>query len=201
MLKQWINPKYLDEDKINELRKEFDSAELYKHFFLSEEKALQLNEALSTEEFYVKDSDLFSLKQTNDLSESGNELLKSFYLLVNSKEFSEFAMKITGISVKPGAINLAGSLYQSGDYLLCHDDQIEERKIAYILYLSEDFTEEEGAEFNLFENENGRPTKSVKNYPPKFNGLMMFEVSPISFHSVGENISEKDRVAIGGWLH
>lgn len=37
------------------------------------------------------------------------------------------------------------------DYLLCHDDQLENRKIAFILYLTEsDWSNEDGGQLELF---------------------------------------------------
>ncbi len=157
--------------------------------------------ALKEEKFTYKNSDLFSLNQTADFSSVRNELLKSFYAFASSKEFALLMKEITGLDVKPGALDLAGSLYLSGDYLLCHDDQVEDRKIAYVLYLSEGFTQRDGAEFVVFNNKSGRPTTRAHAYPPEWNSLMLFEVSPLSYHMVGENTSLKKRYAIGGWLH
>ena len=109
--------------------------------------------------------------------------------------------QITGLKVGVGALDLAGSLYKSADYLLCHDDQVEDRKIAYILYLSKKFEEKDGARFILFNEKDGKPFKEDKKYIPEWNSLMIFQVSNVSFHAVEENFSDNDRFAIGGWLH
>jgi hypothetical protein len=117
------------------------------------------------------------------------------------KDFSGFMHDLTSLVVKPGALDLAGSLYKPGDYLLCHDDQVEDRKIAYILYLSKGFTDRDGASFMLFNSSKGEPSILAEKHLPLFNHLMVFEVSTISFHAVEENLSAKDRYAVGGWLH
>lgn len=36
------------------------------------------------------------------------------------------------------------------DYLLCHDDQLEARRFAYIYYLSPDWEEKDGGDLQLF---------------------------------------------------
>ena len=96
---------------------------------------------------------------------------------------------------------MAGTLYESGDYLLCHDDELEGRKIAYVFYLSENFKEGDSGNFTLFDSKMGKPFRAVKKYVPLFNRLLIFEVSRKSFHEVEENLSDKKRYAIGGWLH
>ena len=198
-----INPSVLS--NLEDMRARFVKGKPFPHIvidnFLQEKKASELLQALKQEKFEHKESDLFSLNQTADLHATKNECLKSFHLFASSSEFAEFMKKLTGISVEPGALDLAGSLYKSGDYLLCHDDQVEDRKIAYILYLSKGFGEKDGGRLVLFDNFKGKPKSEVVKNMPVWNSLMVFEVSQISFHSVEENMSSKDRYAIGGWLH
>lgn len=201
ILEDWINPSVLALSN----HRSFTSARPFPHVvlhdFLIESQAEQLLAALKKEEFFHKESDLFSLSQTADLASSDNPVICSFYSLVQSSDFAAFMQRLSGLSVKPGVLDFAGSLYESGDYLLCHDDQVEDRKIAYILYLSKGFEKKDGAEFILFNNKEGIPQDVAASYPPVWNSLLFFEVSPISFHMVGENCSSKKRYAIGGWLH
>lgn len=186
------------------LRKKFTEAKPYPHLvienFLSEKDAERLAKAIRKEDFKEKDSDLFHLWQTSDLLETKDRDLKEMHSFVVSKEFSDFMKKITGLNVKPGVLDFAGSLYKDTNYLLCHDDRVEDRKIAYIYYLSEDFKEKEGGALALFDDNKGKPGKIVKKYSPKWNSLALFAVSTKSWHSVEEVIGKKDRYAIGGWL-
>lgn len=203
ILSSWISKGTLAE--ISQYRKQFDRAAPFPHIvvpnFLDQTRANELAKALKSQTFIHKESDLFSLNQTGDFSTSKNPSLKGFYALASSKEFADFMQQLTGIKVKAGALDLAGSLYKPGNYLLCHDDQVEDRKIAYILYLSKDFTSTDGARFMLFNQKDGEPNALAESHIPLFNHLMVFQVSRISFHAVEENISKKDRYAIGGWLH
>lgn len=203
MIGSWLNAEVLKQTA--KLKSAFVGAKPFSHVviknFLQDDKAEALLRSLKNTDFEHKESDLFSLNQSADFVDASDELLNSFFLLASSKEFASLMKEITGLSVKPGALDLAGSLYESGDYLLCHDDQVEDRKIAYILYLSKDFEDRDGARFVLFDDNKGKPGKEVQKYRPEWNSLMVFEVSKKSFHAVEENLSEKDRYAIGGWLH
>ncbi len=40
--------------------------------------------------------------------------------------------------------------YKATDHLLCHDDELEGRRIAFILYLSPQWSEEDGGTLDLF---------------------------------------------------
>ena len=200
-----INKKLLGEEKIKEFRKKFFDGKPFEHLllrdFLEEKRAKKVLEALKKEKFEHKECDLFSLSQTNDLKYSKNKVLQEFYRLMVSKEFAKWIEEITGISLNREKIDMSGSLYEECDYLLCHDDQLEGRKIAFIYYLSSDFSEKEGGAFVMFDCENGQAGGIAKRYSPRLNSFLIFIVSDKSFHEVEENMSNKDRYAIGGWLH
>lgn len=167
---------------------------------LSEDDAKRLQSALQNEVFTEKDSDLFHLWQTSDLESAKQPTLQEFYSFLKSREFAEFMRRLTGIAVEPSALDVAGSLYKDTNYLLCHDDKVEDRKVAYIYYLSEDFGEDDGGALALLEDVKGKPGKVAKRYYPQWNSLMVFAVSSRSWHAVEEVIGKKSRYAIGGWL-
>ena len=73
--------------------------------------------------------------------------------------------------------------------------------IAYILYLSETFSKNDGGALVFLNSKKGHPYKKAVSYPPVKNSMMIFEVSPKSWHEIGEVTSEKKRYTIGGWLH
>jgi Rps23 Pro-64 3,4-dihydroxylase Tpa1-like proline 4-hydroxylase len=41
--------------------------------------------------------------------------------------------------------------YRAGDHLLCHDDELEGRRVAFILYLAPHWTEADGGHLDLFD--------------------------------------------------
>lgn len=199
-----ISSRFFDDETMKLMKEDFLNNKPFPHLiiedFLSEKEAKILQKALVSEEFELKDSDLFTFNQTQDLHFSNNEKIKSFVEFLESNDFSILIKEITGIKVEPGALDLFGSCYEDTHYLLCHDDQLEDRKIAYILYLSEDFEEKDGGALALLSDKKGEPDKIVKRYFPKFNSLIFFEVSKKSWHQVEEVMGKKKRYAIGGWL-
>jgi Rps23 Pro-64 3,4-dihydroxylase Tpa1-like proline 4-hydroxylase len=170
-----------------------------KNFFTNEFIA-KIADSLQREPFYVKQSDLFSFKQTADLISTKEPVLQELRAFLLSESFMKYMEQITGFKLKRNKLDLAGTMYEDTDYLLCHDDQLDKRKIAFLIYLS-DMTAKEGGFLNIFGNKKGRPTKVVKKIIPKYNKFALFEVSKISFHSVEEVKTNKQRIAIGGWYY
>ncbi|KAJ8792037.1 hypothetical protein J1605_020186 [Eschrichtius robustus] len=89
------------------------------------------------------------------------------------------------------------------DALLCHDDELEGRRIAFILYLVPPWDRSLGGTLDLYNvDEHFQPKQIVKSLIPSWNTLVFFEVSPVSFHQVSEVLSEeKSRLSISGWFH
>ncbi|XP_035754624.1 prolyl 3-hydroxylase OGFOD1 isoform X2 [Egretta garzetta] len=89
------------------------------------------------------------------------------------------------------------------DVLLCHDDELEGRRIAFILYLVPPWEKSDGGTLDLYSaDEHFRPQQIVKSLVPSWNTLVFFEVSPVSFHQVSEVLSEeKCRLSVSGWFH
>ena len=71
-----------------------------------------------------------------------------------SDKFVDFLQQATGIELSRGRLDLSSHIYRRGDYLGCHDDDIEEaeegRRIAFILYLSKDWKPEYGGALSLY---------------------------------------------------
>lgn len=166
--------------------------------FLKDHKPLF--EAIKKEQFCKKDSDLFSFSQTNNLFYSKNVIIQSAVKLFSSQTFSSLISAVSGIKLKAGALDISGSLYEKTGYLLCHDDRVEDRKIAFILYLST-LAEKDGGALALYSNKRNHPYKQIISYPPIEDSLFIFVVSKVSWHEVEEVLSNKKRYAIGGWLH
>jgi Rps23 Pro-64 3,4-dihydroxylase Tpa1-like proline 4-hydroxylase len=196
-----INSSHLTDEAKKEFSTTFLESKPFPHLvideFLSPEDAEELFDKLLKESFYGKRSDLFSLKQTENLNESKSEAMKKLCSFL-SGEFKKFMSEIT--EQKYGSnVDVHGTLYQDTDYLLPHDDQLEGRRLAYLIYLT-DVPTENGGELHLYDNKNGKPTDIVKSISPQHNRLAIFLVSETSFHQV-EEVIESDRLAIGGWLH
>jgi len=163
----------------------------------------ELQEELLQLELYEKDNDLYKFHQSEELNTIQSPqfpYLQEFRnFLVN--KLRPVICKMTGIELDE-RLALFHARYQRGDYLLCHDDELEGRRIAFILYLVQgEWKEEDGGGLQLFTTAEGHPDKIVQTLLPKNNSLVFFEVSPVSFHQVGEVLSDKTRLSLGGWFH
>ncbi len=191
--------------EISKLEKRFKAAQPFPHVvienFMAGNDSKQLLSALKSEKFSRKDTDLFSFGQTGNLFYSKNQVVKAAVKMFSSQHFSSIISAISGIKLRAGAVDVSGAIYEKADYLLCHDDRLEGRKIAFILYLSESFTQADGGALVFLSSKGNHPDKKLIAYPPLENSLVIFEVSRKSWHEVEEVLSDKKRYTIGGWLH
>lgn len=203
-LAKWITPKYLSEQWIENASAEMTDASPFPHMqlsnFLLKEQFTRLEEQLSEQEFTYKENDLFSLSQTPALTQVTEGPIKEFADMLNSDEFRTWMSKVSHVRTTPGKLDLFGAVYQDSDYLLPHDDQLEDRKIAFILYVTT-LAKDEGGALSLYTDKDGHPDEVVKRLPVHANALSFFVVSPQSWHEVEEVTADAYRVSIGGWLH
>jgi len=200
MLDTWISKKYRSPDKYTEL---FAKNTPYEHIilpnFFSSAKLKLVASALKQQPFAEKNSDLFQFSQSGDLKTTRNKVFNDFYKFLSSKEFISYVATLTSTKLSK-KIDCSCFVYQSTDYLLPHDDRLEGRKIAYVVNLSS-LKEKDGGSLDLFDSRNNQPHTIVKSYAPTFNSLILFRVTPLSFHQVAEVVADKERYTITGWFH
>lgn len=110
------------------------------------------------------------------------------------------------------------------DYLLCHDDCVQDRVVAFVYYLNYDWLKEWGGTLDVFSvDENFNAEKNVHSINPEFNTMIFFPVGRQTYHQVkgylhdfisvisssnrsiglqvAENVSNFSRISINGWFH
>jgi len=204
MLTNWISPHYLNPKTQHALKTKFKKAKPFPYLelknFFNPQKVKQIEQALKKELFEFKAADLFQFSQTKDLVSAKSKILQEFRSFLISKEFISFMETITHSKLKKNSIDMAGTLYNDTDFLLCHDDQLERRQIAYFFYLST-MKKDDGGKLQLYASKQNKPNKIQTTIAPNFNTFAFFQVSPKSFHSVEEVTSTSQRIAISGWFH
>lgn len=87
--------------------------------------------------------------------------------------------------------------------LLCHDDRLEGRRIAFILYLTPDWQPGYGGGLDLFGlDAEGGPGEILRTVVPAYNTLAFFRVSARSYHQVAEVTAPgRERWSVTGWYH
>ncbi|KAH9414187.1 Prolyl 3-hydroxylase ogfod1, partial [Dermatophagoides pteronyssinus] len=183
------------------------------HNFIENDQLIlpQILHAANTIPLQRRSNDLYSLQQSRDL--------KNYPSLKNIVEFFQIKVKsflenLTGLQLNNN-VALTFSKYEQNDYLLCHDDQLEQRKIAFILYLvDEQWSDVDGGQLELFATESTpssskdeqqydqQPSEIAARLIPKSNTLAFFEVNRSSFHQVGEILTDRSpRWSLNGWFH
>lgn len=204
IISEWLTPTYLSLPEIERLKKIFPSQKPFPYLefknFFQPEKVIEIVKALAEEQFSPQQADLFQFKQTGDLSATKNKVLQEFRTFLSSPEFTSYLSYITSTNLKAKSIDMSGTLYEDTDYLLCHDDQLEGRKVAYFLYLS-DLDKNDGGALNLFSSQDGIPIEVKVAIISRCNTFSVFLVSEKSFHEVAEVVRDVQRIAISGWFH
>lgn len=172
--------------------------------FIQEREFLQnLQEELAELTFAEKNNDLYKFYQSSeDLKVIDSPCINILRSLIYT-DLKKWMSDITGIDLLD-TVDLSCAKYQYTDTLLCHDDELEDRRIAFIYYLvPENWTEQDGGGLDLFNvDENGQPDKVFKSITPVRNNFVFFEVNAVSFHQVSEVLTEdKTRLSISGWFH
>ncbi|KAJ1530875.1 hypothetical protein ONE63_005718 [Megalurothrips usitatus] len=98
---------------------------------------------------------------------------------------------------------ITASQYKFTDRLLCHDDNLHDRSVAFIFYLCKDWREQFGGSLDLFDCDvHNQPHKVVKSIFPSYGSFSFFEVTHNSYHQVSEVLTSKSvRLSINGWYH
>jgi len=168
--------------------------------FLDEDTLDLVIDALAGLEYNFSESDLFSYWASVRLTDIDHPALNVLREDLGDKAWRNKVAKAFQVA-KLSKIDMAAYVYGLGDFLLPHDDQVEDRVIAYSLHLTPDLEENDGGSLDLFEAGKEGKSKLVKRIIPKFNSLNMFEVSPTSWHQVSEILTDIQRLTLTGWYH
>uniref|UniRef100_A0A8C7BHE9 Prolyl 3-hydroxylase OGFOD1 n=1 Tax=Neovison vison TaxID=452646 RepID=A0A8C7BHE9_NEOVI len=160
-----------------------------------------LQKELLNLDFHEKYNDLYKFQQSDDLKKRREPHICALRKVL-FEDFRTWLADISKIDLE-STIDMSCAKYEFSDALLCHDDELEGRRIAFILYLVPPWDRSLGGTLDLYDvDEHFQPKQIVKSLIPSWNTLVFFEVSPVSFHQVSEVLSEeKSRLSISGWFH
>lgn len=160
-----------------------------------------LQKELLNLDFHEKYNDLYKFQQSDDLKKRREPHICALRKIL-FENFRAWLSDISKINLE-STIDMSCAKYEFSDALLCHDDELEGRRIAFILYLVPSWDRSLGGTLDLYSvDEHFQPKQIVKSLIPSWNTLVFFEVSPVSFHQVSEVLSEeKSRLSISGWFH
>lgn len=175
-------------------------------FLSDKQQTKSLVNEIQSMEFTRKQMDLYEFYQTTDLANATTLYLASFFNFL-STDIRNWMQQVTGMKFQK--VSASCSMYNSGDFLLSHDDLLTDRLIAFVFYLTpwddkEKWTEAMGGALELFASDSdGQPKFPVAHKVcPANNQFVFFKVEKKSHHQVGE-VLNKDypRLTINGWFH
>jgi Rps23 Pro-64 3,4-dihydroxylase Tpa1-like proline 4-hydroxylase len=166
-----------------------------------------------------KETDLFKMLQTGDLANMDKLDPASAAKLPNllalrdaiySPQFRALVTELTGCGDLSDRTDCACNVHPLGGHLLCHDDVIGDRRVSYIVYLTDPdspWTAQDGGALELYPQAPGAPhtpaTTPTAAVLPAWNTMAVFTVQPgRSFHAIQEVVAgDKPRMSIQGWFH
>ena len=83
---------------------------------------------------FAKRNDLYDFAQSDALRLSASPATRALCATLYSPAFRAWISAVTGIETDP-TVDISAAVYGPGAHLLCHDDDLESRRIAFILYL------------------------------------------------------------------
>ena len=155
----------------------------------------------SNVQYHHKYNDLYDFYQSKDLNSY------PFIQQLRDLLLGPVRSLIQGIINRPlssSHLDLSSQRYSNGHYLLSHDDRLDTRRVAFVLYLvDEHWNENDGGSLDFFPTDwrNEPIHKSPQRFYPIDNTLVFFEVTSISHHQVSQVTSSHDRISISGWFH
>ncbi|CAJ1049160.1 prolyl 3-hydroxylase OGFOD1 [Xyrichtys novacula] len=174
---------------------------IIRNFLSSQTFVDNLQKELLGLNFHEKSNDLYKFKQSDDLKKRTEPHIAGLRAALFGP-FCSWLGEVLGVELEP-TVDISCAKYEHTDVLLCHDDELEGRRIAFILYLVPPWQSSDGGTLDLYTTDsNLQPQSIVKSLVPSLNTLVLFEVSPVSFHQVSEVLAQdKCRLSLSGWFH
>ncbi|XP_034045532.1 prolyl 3-hydroxylase OGFOD1 [Thalassophryne amazonica] len=174
---------------------------IIQNFINSKTFVKNLQDELLGLNFQEKSNDLYKFKQSDDLKQRREPHIAGLRRALFGR-FRSWLEDVLGVELEP-TVDISCARYEYTDVLLCHDDELEGRRVAFILYLVPSWERSDGGTLDLYTTDSRfQPQSVVKSLVPSFNTLVLFEVSPVSFHQVSEVLTrDKCRLSLSGWFH
>ena len=224
-LARWIQDKHLDDDALEGYRKAMaghPARLLLLQDLLVEEKAEKLARFLAEEARFGKEYGLYSADGAvkEDVWERADEEDRMFRLgrlagippeyqlspnaltylqfrkSLQRPEFAGFFQGITGLDLGPSD-DFGVQAMGPGDFLRAHTDDVKDRRIALVIYLSRDWDPSCGGSLVMSD-----PHGEATRIDPEYNSMVVFDVWAETSHLVepiGSEAGDRLRFTIGGW--
>uniref|UniRef100_A0A7N6F5U6 Prolyl 4-hydroxylase alpha subunit domain-containing protein n=1 Tax=Anabas testudineus TaxID=64144 RepID=A0A7N6F5U6_ANATE len=172
---------------------------IIKNFLSSEAFVENLQRELLELNFHEKSNDLYKFKQSEDLKKRTEPYIAGLRTALFGR-FRSWLGDVLGVELEP-TVDISCARYEYTDVLLCHDDELEGRRVAFILYLVPPWQSSDGGTLDLY------TTDSESHYCICLGAILLCLTTDVLyiFHfclQVSEVLSQdKCRLSLGGWFH
>lgn len=128
---------------------------------------------------------------------SNQTIFQQFFSALRNNKFKLFFEEISALELGSSPLINAYS-YKSGDFLSRHTDDVKNKRLSFVFYLSPHWERRFGGLLHLIDY-NGKITE----IDPDYNSLVIFDVAAKSKHfisSVEQCAGERARLSISGWF-
>lgn len=176
--------------------------------FLTASAFERVRRALSELAFRRRHSDLYEFEQTVDLKHVAHPVIRELCTELYSERFVQAISRIVGRPLSTTNVDISGQRYRRGNFLLCHDDRLDSRRVAMMIYLTDEGEWREsygGLLERLGTDHRGHALLDGRHSAlssPDSNTAAFFEVTAFSYHQVTlMRDSAPDRLSITLWFH
>ena len=176
--------------------------------FLAASAFERIKQALGELAFRRRHSDLYEFEQTVDLKHVANPIIHELCTELYSERFVRAISRIVGRPLSRTNVDISGQRYQKGNFLLCHDDRLDSRRVAMMIYLTDEgeWRESYGGLLERLRTDHRGHALIDSGHSalssPDSNTAAFFEVTAFSYHQVTPmRDSAPDRLSITLWFH
>ncbi|KAM4630071.1 prolyl 3-hydroxylase OGFOD1 isoform 2-T2 [Polymixia lowei] len=163
---------------------------IIQNFISSETFTENLQRELLDLNFHEKSNDLYKFKQSDDLRKRTEPHISGLRAALFGR-FRSWLGDVLDVDLEP-TVDISCAKYQYTDVLLCHDDELEGRRIAFILYLVPPWQSSDGGTLDLYTTDESK-RRSSRDDRLRARSVVL---------QVAEVLSEdKCRLSLSGWFH
>jgi len=133
-----LHPQHTAHETIARYAAEFAAGTPFPHLsvrdVLPDALLLAVRDEILAGPLFAKRNDLYDFSQSDALRLSASPATRALCATLYAPAFRAWISAVTGIETDP-TVDISAAVYGPGAHLLCHDDDLESRRVAFILYL------------------------------------------------------------------
>ncbi len=125
------------------------------------------------------------------------EMFRNFVAALKGDDFKSYFEEVSGIDLGPVPLVNAYS-YRVGDFLSLHTDDVKDKRLSFVFYLSPLWQSDFGGTLHLIDSDG-----NLLEVNPEHNSLVIFDVTAKTEHFISPveaSAGDKARLTVSGWF-